>query len=275
MFVFAVDSFSLQAESASAPVRSAPHPFAVRNLGPGAISLDGPWRFHLGDNPVWANPTLDDSGWEQLDGGKPWGEQTHPDTIGFAWYRRTLDANAGPGTPADVALLVPRIDDVYEIYWNGRLVAHHGQMPPHPSWFLTVPAHSFGLGPIGRGVLAVRVWKAFLSSRDSGRLGGFATPLVLGTPHVIDAMKAKLDYAWLREATIVLGLYSLYGLLGLLALFFWLRDRSQWLLFWTAGLFIPIFLEVVFNNLALPWPANIAVGLTLPINALETFRCGI
>jgi hypothetical protein len=58
-------------------------------------------------------------------------------------------------------------------------------------------------------------------------------------------------------------------LLGLLALFLWLRDRSQELLFWTAGLFIPIFLEVVFNVLALPWQARVAVGLTLPVNALE------
>ena len=181
--------------------------------------------------------------------------------MGFAWRStQFLDANAGPGTPADLALLVLRIDDVYEIYWNGRLLAHHGQMPPHPSWFLTVPAQTFGLGHIGQGVLAVRVWKAFFSSRDSGRVGGFAAPLVLGSPLVIDAMKAKIDYAWLREETIVLGIYSLYGLLGLLAFFLWLRDRSQWLLFWTAGLFIPIFLEVVFNNLALPAAGRTSVS---------------
>lgn len=101
------------------------------------------------------NPTFDDSGWEQLDGSKSWGAQTHPNTTGFVWYRRSLDVSTAPGTLADLALLVPRIDDVYEIYWNGRLVAHHGRMPPHPSWFLGVPAQTFGLGPIGRGVLAV------------------------------------------------------------------------------------------------------------------------
>ncbi|HEY5381111.1 MAG TPA: SpoIIE family protein phosphatase [Acidobacteriaceae bacterium] len=267
--VSAVGTFSSQAESASVPVQSASNPLVVRNLGLGAISLGGPWRFHLGDNPDWIDPSFDDSGWEQLDGSKPWGVQTHPNTTGFAWYRRNLDISQASGALPDLALLVPRIDDVYEIYWNGRLVAHHGKMPPHPSWFLTVPAQTIGLGRIGRGVLAVRVWKAIFSSRDSGLVGGFAAPLVLGSPQVIDAMKGKLDYVWLREQTIVIGLYSLYGLLGFLAFLFWLRDRTQWLLFWTAGLFIPIFLEVVFNNLALPWPANIAVGLTLPINAVE------
>ena len=269
VFVFAAGTFSSSAESAFVAVQPTPKPLVVGNIGQGAISLDGPWQFRLGDNPAWANPDLDDSGWEQLDGGKPWGEQTHPNTTGFAWYRRTLDVSADRGAPADLALLVPRIDDVYEIYWNGRLLARHGQMPPHPSWFLSVPAQSYVLGRIGQGVLAVRVWKAVFSSRDSGRAGGFAAPLLLGTPQVIAAMKAELDYAWLRGTTIVLGLYSLYGLLGLLALCFWLRDRSQRLLLWTAGLFIPMFLEVLFNNLALPWPANIADGLTLPINAVE------
>jgi hypothetical protein len=266
---FAVSTPTAQAESRSAALPSAPGSLVVRELGQGAVTLDGPWQFHLGDNPAWANPAFDDSGWEQLDGGKSWGQQTHPNTTGFAWYRRSLDVSTAPGTGADLALLVPRIDDVYEIYWNGRLVAHHGRMPPRPSWFLGVPAQTFGLGPIRRGVLAVRVWKAFLSSRDSGLAGGFAAPLILGTPQAIDALKANLDYAWLRQETIVLGLYSLYGLLGVLAFILWLRDRSQGLLFWTAGLFIPIFLEVVLNNLALPWPANIAVGLTLPVNALE------
>jgi hypothetical protein len=258
---------------AEKPQVSASPTVVVDGLGKGALTLDGPWQFHLGDDPSWANPGIDDStgydGWEQLDGGKSWGEQTHPNTTGFAWYRRALDVRPTPGASPEIALLVPRIDDVYEIYWNGRLVAHHGQMPPHPSWFLTVPAQTFGLGPIGRGVLAVRVWKAALDSRNSGRMGGFAAPLVLGNPQVIDAMKSKLDYAWLREDTIILGLYSLYALLGLLAFFVWLRDRSQMLLFWTAGLFIGIFFEVVFENLALPWPANIAVGLTLPINAVQ------
>ena len=58
VFVFAVYTFSSQAESASVPFQSALDPLVVRNLGQGAISLDGPWRFHLGDNPAWANPDL-------------------------------------------------------------------------------------------------------------------------------------------------------------------------------------------------------------------------
>src|SRR4051812_36876390 len=29
----------------------------------GTATLDGPWKFHTGDDPMWAEPTLDDSSW--------------------------------------------------------------------------------------------------------------------------------------------------------------------------------------------------------------------
>jgi hypothetical protein len=39
-----------------------------------AASLNGPWVFHPGDNPAWAQPGFDDSHWSPMDltvnGGK-------------------------------------------------------------------------------------------------------------------------------------------------------------------------------------------------------------
>src|SRR4030095_15642657 len=32
-----------------------------------ATLLDGPWRFHTGDDPHWADVDTDDSGWETID----------------------------------------------------------------------------------------------------------------------------------------------------------------------------------------------------------------
>ncbi len=37
------------------------------NLGESAVELAGPWKFHVGDNPEWAQPDFDDSGWEDMD----------------------------------------------------------------------------------------------------------------------------------------------------------------------------------------------------------------
>src|ERR1700691_4673580 len=36
-------------------------------LGNATAELTGPWRFHTGDNPAWAQPDFDDSGWSTMD----------------------------------------------------------------------------------------------------------------------------------------------------------------------------------------------------------------
>jgi len=159
-----------------------PQPEAV-TIGAGAVPLAGAWEFHTGDDPSWASPTLDDSRWERLDADKPWGEQGHASYAGFAWYRRTLDLTPESGTSPHFDLLIPHIDDAYELYWNGQLIGRNGQMPPdYPVWYLNVPAQTFSLGPVSRGVLAIRVWKAFLSSRDTGLAGGFAAAALAPAP---------------------------------------------------------------------------------------------
>ena len=69
----------------------------------GLTTLDGPWQFHLGDDPAWAAAGFDDSGWEQLDPGKPWGAQGHESVDGYAWYRRHV--GLAPGWQDDITLL--------------------------------------------------------------------------------------------------------------------------------------------------------------------------
>jgi hypothetical protein len=98
-------------------------PLTIDGLGKGAAPLDGPWQFHLGDSPAWAAAGVDDAtghnGWEQLTAAAPWGTQGHASYTGYAWYRRQLNITPAPGASPEIALLIPQIDDVYEIYWNG------------------------------------------------------------------------------------------------------------------------------------------------------------
>ncbi|HEY5328822.1 MAG TPA: SpoIIE family protein phosphatase [Acidobacteriaceae bacterium] len=242
-------------------ISQTPQPLAV-TIGAGAVPLAGPWEFHVGDDPSWASPTLDDSQWERLDAAKSWGDQGHASYTGFAWYRRTLDLTPEAGISPDFALLIPHIDDAYELYWNGQLIGRNGQMPPHhPVWYLNVPAQTFSLGPVPKGVLAIRVWKVFLSSRDTGLTGGFAAPPVAGSPQSIARWKAQLDYEWLRTGLFSDALYSLYGFVGFLGLIAWLRDRSQWLLFWTSVFLTMPFLEVAMIDWRFHIAAPVAVGL--------------
>src|SRR6202046_5478288 len=36
-------------------------------LGDSVIPLVGPWRFHIGDDPAWAQPGFDDYSWSEMD----------------------------------------------------------------------------------------------------------------------------------------------------------------------------------------------------------------
>ena len=73
--------------------------------------LDGPWRFHIGDDPRWANTDANDSDWETVELSAPassndgdvglpnyvagWMAHGHPGYKGYAWYRRTVTVPAG------------------------------------------------------------------------------------------------------------------------------------------------------------------------------------
>jgi len=209
-------------------------PFTANGLGRGTIPIDGPWQFHLGDNPAWASPTFDDSSWEQLRANESWGEQGHQGYTGFAWYRRELTLSPAPGAQPDLQLLFGFVDDIYEVYWNGVRLGGIGTFPPHPAWPIFQQGGIFGIGPSRTGVLAVRVWKAPLKSFESGTLGGFYQLPLIGNAPDIAAVKARREYRWLLSNQLQIGLKSFYGFVGLLALLAWIRDRKQRLLLWFA-----------------------------------------
>jgi hypothetical protein len=234
----------------------------------GLTTLDGPWQFHLGDDPAWAAAGFDDSGWEQLDPGKPWGAQGHESVDGYAWYRRRVSLAPGEQEPEQLAILIPAVEDAYELYWNGELVGANGALPPHPVWYYDLRPHTWGLGPAQSGVLAIRVWKAPFGSYDNGKQGGFYAPPVLGSPKAIGNAISVADYRWMRGRQVIFGLESLYALVAVLGLLFWLRDRSQWLAFWMACFAAARPLGLVLVGLKLPLSLVVAMGLNQPVYVL-------
>jgi hypothetical protein len=246
------------AAQAAVPAGPPSRVLVLDGLGKDAVPIDGAWQFHLGDNPGWAAPGFDDSDWEQITADKPWGQQSHPSYTGFAWYRRTIRIAPAPGASPDFALLIPAIDDAYQIYWNGIEVGHLGTSPPHMILYEGVPAQTFGLGPVRSGVLAVRVWKNALASNDPSTLGGFEGLPVMGSPAVIAAVKGNLDFEWLRSQQFAFGLTSLYALVSLLSFIAWMRDRKQMLLFWMSIFAFMPMLSVVLGGLRLPYSYALA-----------------
>jgi diguanylate cyclase len=226
-------------------------PLTIDGLGKGVAPLDGPWQFHLGDNPAWAAPGVDDAtghdGWEQLTAVAPWGTQGHAGYTGYGWYRRQLNLTPAPGVSPDVSLLIPRIDDIYELYWNGVPVGHLGSFPPRVDP-LFVPPQTYSLGPARSGVLAVRVYKLPSMSTDDGTAGGFEGLPIVGSPEGLAVKKDALRYLRLSQRQFLLGQTLLYALASLLSFIAWLRDRKQWLLFWMAAYTLMPILEVLQNT---------------------------
>lgn len=206
--------------------------FQTADPGPGSVNVTGKWQFRTGDNLAWANPAYDASGWEQLRGDQTWGAQTHPGYTGFAWYRKQIGVT---GKSQPLAILIPPVDDAYEIYWNGKKIGSYGSLPPHAVWWSNGHSAVYPLGSVpANGVLALRVWKAPLASTDQWGIGGMNAPPILGNPAVLatQAMEPRYLQEHHQLPQILIG--AVVFVAGLLTLLLFLRDRKQWLYLWLA-----------------------------------------
>jgi hypothetical protein len=178
-----------------------PDPPALRAA---ATLLDGSWRFHTGDAPLLADPTIEDGGWETIDLTAPpgshdgdvglpdyvsgWMAHGHLGYTGYAWYRRVVNVPAGE---ARWDILGPTaVDDGYELYWNGQLLGGSGTLGPDPRVVstrplrFTLPADAAGK----QGILAIRVFMLPRPPQQSSDSGGIRSPPILAPQPVSDGL---------------------------------------------------------------------------------------
>jgi hypothetical protein len=171
VWIAIVTLIALAAVIAVLAIGGRPDPAALRAVAP---LLDGVWRFHIGDDLRWANPEVDDSGWETMDLGAPassndgdvglpnyaagWMAHGHPEYYGYAWYRRIVTVPAG--SRAWDILGPTAVDHGYELYWNGQRLGGSGRLGASPRvvgtrpMIFALPADAAGT----RAVLAIRVF---------------------------------------------------------------------------------------------------------------------
>jgi hypothetical protein len=245
----------------------------IQNLGKGVVVLDGPWQFHLGDDPSFAALDLDDAtghnGWEQINTDAPWGTQGHRSYSGYAWYRKRLAITPAPSTSPDWSLLLPRVADVYAVYWNGALVGIRGKFPPNPEWRWSRTSEFLPIRGVEQGVLAVRVYKYPLTSYENGLQGGLYAPPLLGSPRTIQLEQTAEDYAWLRGNQFSFAVACLEVLVMLLALIKWWRDRSQRVLLATFLFCFALVGVFAIVNMHLPLSFDFAQGVFELLQAIE------
>ncbi len=118
--------------------------------------LDGLMRFHTGDNPLWSQPSFDDSNWPLISPAKSWSEQGYKDYGGFAWYRFRVIL---PPRHAQLALYLPPILSSYQVFADGRLLGSFGGFPPNPTIYVLRPKLLLLPQNQASGVqVAIRVW---------------------------------------------------------------------------------------------------------------------
>jgi hypothetical protein len=142
--------------------------------GAQAIALNGPWKFHTGDDLQWANPNFNDSRWETVDLTPPpgahdgdvglsgyvtgWTAKGHPNYWGYAWYRIKIKIS---GNNRSLMLAgPPLVDDAYEVYADGTLIGRDGNFSYNPPVVYSIMPKLF---PIPKSVhdsvtIAFRVW---------------------------------------------------------------------------------------------------------------------
>jgi hypothetical protein len=222
-------------------------------LGQATARLDGPWRFHAGDNPAWSKASFDDSEWEKVslaaaagshdaDVGLSgyvtgWGARGHLGLSGYGWYRLHLHVDAPVGQSLAIAG-PPAVDSAYQIFWDGQLLGSAGNFSNTSPRAFSIRPRIFAIDRFsaGRGdgtdVLAIRLWMGPWDLADP-QGGGIRIAPTLGTSA---AIKSVYQSEWIEtlrgyivEVVEALGFAILCLALWLLAQFAPSSQRYCWL----------------------------------------------
>lgn len=178
---------------------------------PAPVDLTGPWRFRAGDERTWANPHLDDAGWDTLRVPGLWRPAPGGAERGYAWYRARIEIRETPAVP--LAVWFRSVVGAFEVYLDGYPIGGAGRFPPQARGRAGIPvvlALPPGLLQPGSHVVAVRVYSA-------ESVGGIAGRVTLGSWAMLQEQAFATDPWFLAAAVLLIAL-------GLHQVFFWIRS---------------------------------------------------
>jgi hypothetical protein len=132
------------------------------------VTLAGNWKFKRGDSENWIDPSFDDSHWNKIFVPAYWESQGNHRYDGMGWYRVHVKIPADLAGK-DLVLLLGKIDDLDETYFNGKEIGHTGrirlnpQQSSHGQEYNELRAYTLpsGLVKIDKdNIIAVRVYDA-------------------------------------------------------------------------------------------------------------------
>jgi len=180
------------------------------------VSLGPDWLFAPGDNPAYAAPALNDSGWKAVSASNPLITYGYHD-LPYAWYR--LHIHLRPDA-RNLMIGLENVHGSYQIYANGVLVGGKGNIAGMARFYqpgLVAASVPDGLlGPRGDLVLAVR----FALDTTGSRGRGTSTPIDSDSGVYLlsrDAAPREASYSAAHNAAVYLVLTFLSLLAGLVA----------------------------------------------------------
>jgi hypothetical protein len=238
----------------------------VVTFGQSVVPLNGPWKFQTGDDPRWAEPSFDDSGWETVDltpapGAHDsdvgltsyvpgWQAKAHSGYFGYAWYRIHVSVDAPPGEV--LALCGPfYVDSAYQVFVNGQLLGGAGNFSGrtpvaynmHLPRIFPLP-QSFELASSENehsALIAIRVWMGPLTL-GLPDAGGIHTAPALGTMAGADSLYQRQWIELIRGYIVDAIEALLFLLLAVMACTMIPLDRSNPAYLWlTAALVLIAF----------------------------------
>jgi hypothetical protein len=225
-------------------------------LGKAVVALNGPWKFHTGDDVRWAGPDFDDSDWESVDltpaagahdsdvgltGYVPgWQTRGHRGYSGYAWYRLRIRAEAPSGE--GLALIGPPcVDNAYQIFVNGWLLGEFGNFSSatptvygiHRPKLFPLSPQNFSAENLNGSVIAIRVWMGPWMLADPNSGGIYIAPSLGTNAGALARYQAQL---W----ECVRG---------------YIVDAAEGLIFWVLALVVCVLIPFDRNNPAYRWMA--------------------
>jgi phosphoserine phosphatase RsbU/P len=236
---------SVPAAQASAAANGANVQTALAPAGlEGILPLDSNWRFQVGDDPRWADPAFDDSGWTQVRLSQPLADQGIDSYTGYGWYRirlqpqvyATLAATASSGSPS--LLAVSNSVGQMAVYVNGVEAGHTRGMTDRPRGYqsppLAMPLNIASGAPVE---LAIRTWAPAGIAIQNGLL----SRVELGSPEEIrNQVDASTARRWDEQAVAAMVVAFLFLCVALLGAALYLAQRHHAEYLWLALLCLSV-----------------------------------
>jgi len=230
LLLFAAACATLAWAQAAAPAAAAtdPRSFDASQFGD-LVSIGPNWLFAPGDNPAWASPTLDDSGWMTISTEKPLTDYGLRD-LRYAWYR--IHLHLSPGT-RNLTVGVAGVSGNYEVYANGLRIGGSGKMKERlltaQESLVTYAVPGNLTGERGDLVLAIRCVVNWGSNRGHGASTPLGSQSVYLLGQEVAPLIASYAAAHMGGPELLLGILALLAGMISFALYFALRSQQEYL----------------------------------------------